>query len=121
MSTIRSFVKIKPFGAKTNIGTNFNGIRKGVNRLGTTLYGVGTNLEQSRKLIEFETEFLRDQYGRKIKVIEDEEKRKETFADKLKKFQTKLFGKKKRNKAENDAEAGTKDAKKDEKKAEAKK
>jgi len=116
MSTIRSFVKIKPFGAKTNIGTNFNGIRKGVNRLGTTLYGVGTNLEQSRKLIEFEREFLRDQYGRKIKVIEDEEKRKETFADKLKKFQTKLFGKKKRNKAENDAEAGTKDAKKDEKK-----
>lgn len=116
MSTIRSFVKIKPFGAKTNIGTNFNGIRKGVNRLGTTLYGVGTNLEQSRKLIEFEREFLRDQYGRKIKVIEDEEKRKETFADKLKKFQTKLFGKKKRNKAENDAEAGIKDAKKDEKK-----
>ena len=116
MSTIRSFVKIKSFGAKTNIGTNFNEIRKGVNRLGTTLYGVGTNLEQSRKLIEFEREFLRDQYGRKIKVIEDEEKRKETFADKLKKFQTKLFGKKKRNKAEIDAEAGTKDAKKDEKK-----
>ena len=116
MAAIRSFVKIKPFAAKTSIGTNFNEIRKAVNRTGVLVQGIGEHLEQSRKLVEFEREFLRSTTQKTLVNIEDESKSKETFAKKMQRYYGKLFQKKKRQKAEDAAEKGDKEAKKDQKK-----
>jgi len=116
MAAIRSFVKIKPFAAKTAIGTNFNELRKGINRTGVLVEGIGQHLEQSRKLVEFEREFLRSNTQATVTRIEDETKSKETFAKRMQRFYGKLFEKKKRQKAEDAAEKGDKEAQKDKKK-----
>jgi hypothetical protein len=116
MAAIRSFVKIKPFAAKTAIGTNFNELRKGINRTGVLVEGIGQHLEQSRKLVEFEREFLRSNTQATVTRIEDETKSKETFAKRMQRFYGKLFEKKKRQKSEDAAEKGDKEAQKDKKK-----
>lgn len=116
MAAIRSFVKIKPFASKTPIGTNFNEIRKGINRQGVLVEGIGQSLEQSRKIVEFEREFLRSNTQKTLTRVDEESKSKETFAKRMQRFYGKLFEKKRRQKAEDAAEKGDKEAKKDNKK-----
>ena len=116
MAAIRSFVKIKPTAAKTPIGVNFNELRKGINRTGTTVQSIGVNLEQARKLIEFERQFLREKGTKEIQNVKAEVKQKETFASKVKRLGKQLFQRKKRDDSERIAEEGLDEGKKESKK-----
>jgi GH24 family phage-related lysozyme (muramidase) len=117
MAAIRSFVKIKPTAVKSPVGRNLQELRKGINRTGVLVQGIGVNLDQTRKLIEFEREFLKTNTQEQILEVKSEQKEKLTFGAKMKRFGRKLFQKKKRDDSEDQAERGVDDAKEDKKKA----
>lgn len=116
MAAIRSFVKIKPFATKTSLGSSFNEIRKGINRQGVVVQTIGENLDQVRKLVEFEREFLLTNSDEKIRRAKVEKKEKDTFAKRMKRSQLKSTQRKKRDTAENAAEQGEKEYKNEAKK-----
>ena len=115
MAAIRSFVKIKPTAVKSPVGKNLQELRKGINRTGVAVQGIGVNLDQARKLIEFEREFLKTNTQEQIEEVKAERKEKLTFGAKMKKFAKKLFQRDKRDDSEEQAEKGVEDAKEDKK------
>ena len=116
MAAIRSFVKIKPTAVKSPVGKNLQELRKGINRTGVAVQGIGVNLDQARKLIEFEREFLKTNTQEQITEVKEERKEKLTFGAKMKKFAKKLFQRDKRDDSEEQAEKGVDDAQEDKKK-----
>ena len=115
MAAIRSFVKIKPTAVKSPVGKNLQELRKGINRTGVAVQGIGVNLDQARKLIEFEREFLKTNTQEQIAEVKAERKEKLTFGAKMKKFAKKLFQRENRDDSEEQAEKGVDDAKEDKK------
>ena len=71
---IRSYVKIKPIKDDGAFGSNFNEVRKGINRTGSVTENIGNNLVETHKLIQFEKDWLRDKAEKEEDDDKDEEK-----------------------------------------------
>ena len=95
MSAIRSFVTVKPFKSTTTVGTNMNGLRKSVNRLGQTTEGIGKSIEQMAIITEFQKDYIvgKVKTDRKYDVGKDKEKKLIASRLKVQKKREKLRGK----------------------------
>tara|TARA_Y100001936_G_scaffold42113_1_gene40794 strand:+ start:2529 stop:4775 length:2247 start_codon:yes stop_codon:yes gene_type:complete len=71
---IRSYVKIKPIKDDGAFGSNFNEVRKGINRTGSVTENIGNNLVETHKLIQFEKDWLRDKQDKEVDDDKDDEK-----------------------------------------------
>ena len=71
---IRSYVKIKPIKDDGAFGSNFNEVRKGINRTGSVTENIGNNLVETHKLIQFEKDWLRDKADKEVDDDKDDEK-----------------------------------------------
>ena len=56
---IKSFVTIKPFKISSRLDSDFNQIRKGINRTGVVTEGIANNFFETNTIIEFERDWLR--------------------------------------------------------------
>ena len=84
MSAIRSFVTVKPFKSTTAVGTNMNGLRKSVNRLGMTTEGIGKSIEQMSIITQFQKDYLMDEVKEENKYNAEQDKKKKLIASRLK-------------------------------------
>ena len=107
---IKSFVTIKPFKISSRLDSDFNQIRKGINRTGVVTEGIANNFFETNTIIEFERDWLRKDSTEKIERLEDKDKKgKNIFSKGLRAFRN-MFRKKKRDEVEKSIEAGEKEA-----------
>ena len=112
MAVIRSFIKIAPTSTKSEIGLNFNQLRKAINRQGMVVNDIGKNLVESSTLLEFQQDYLKNQSLVIIREEEEKVVKEKTFMQKMRdKFRRKTK-KKQRDAAEDAAEEGLKEAEK---------
>jgi len=112
MAVIRSFIKIAPTSTKSEIGLNFNQLRKAINRQGMVVNDIGKNLVESSTLLEFQQDYLKNQSVVIIREEEEKVVKEKTFMQKMRdKFRRKTK-KKQRDAAEDAAEEGLKEAEK---------
>ena len=105
---LRKFVTINKFSSKTEVGDAFNELRKGINRAGGVVDNIGQNVYQQSTILKFQAEYLTDQGVRQVKIVKKGQRQKNTFFKDYNKRLKRMFGKKKRQKAEDAAESGVK-------------
>ena len=88
--------------------TLFNELRKGINRAGGVVDNIGQNVYQQSTILKFQAEYLTDQGVRQVKIVKKGQRQKNTFFKDFNKRLKRMFGKKKRQKAEDAAESGVK-------------
>ena len=71
-ATVRKFISIKPIAANDEMGQQTRSLNIAYNRLGGTLTGIGSSLQNFSGLVKFQGEFLKDLHGRNIEQIENE-------------------------------------------------
>ena len=108
---LKKFVTINKFSSKTGIGVAFNELRKGINRTGVVTDGIGSNVNQQRNMLKFQADYLSDKTLSQIQIVKKETKQKNQFYEAYKKRLRRMFGVRRRQKAEDSAEDGVKDAK----------
>ena len=106
---LRKFVTINKFSAKTEVGDAFNELRTGINRAGVVTDSIGQNVIAQSTLLKFQADYLSDSRNRQVTIIRKGQKQKNKFFKDMKKRLKKMFGFKKRKKAEQVSEKGAKE------------
>ncbi len=106
---LRKFVTINKFSAKTEVGDSFNELRTGLNRAGVVTDSIQQNVIAQSTLLKFQADYLSDSRNRQVTIIRKGQKQKNKFFKDMKKRLRKMFGFKKRKKAEQVSEKGAKE------------
>ena len=106
---LRKFVTINKFSAKTEVGDAFNELRTGINRAGVVTDSIGQNVIAQSTLLKFQADYLSDSRNRQVTIVRKGQKQKNKFFKDMKKRLKRMFGFKKRKKAEEVAENGVKE------------
>lgn len=106
---LRKFVTINKFSAKTEVGDSFNELRTGINRAGVVTDSIQQNVIAQSTLLKFQADYLSDSRNRQVTIIRKGQKQKNKFFKDMKKRLKKMFGFKKRKKAEQVSEKGAKE------------
>ncbi len=106
---LRKFVTINKFSAKTEVGDAFNELRTGINRAGVVTDSIGQNVIAQSTLLKFQADYLSDSRNRQVTIVRKGQKQKTKFFKDMKKRLKRMFGFKKRKKAEEVAENGVKE------------
>lgn len=106
---LRKFVTINKFSAKTEVGDAFNDLRTGINRAGVVTDSIGQNVIAQSTLLKFQADYLSDSRNRQVTIVRKGQKQKTKFFTDMKKRLRKMFGFKKRKKAEEVSELGVKE------------
>ena len=97
---LRKFVTINKFSAKTEVGDAFNELRTGINRAGVVTDAIGQNVIAQSTLLKFQADYLSDSRNRQVTIVRKGQKQKNKFFKDMKKRLKRMFGFKKRKKAE---------------------
>lgn len=106
---LRKFVTINKFSAKSEVGDSFNQLRTGINRAGVVTDSIGQNVISQSTLLKFQADYLSDSRNRQVTIVRKGQKQKNKFFKDMKKRLKRMFGFKKRKKAEEVAESGIKE------------
>ena len=106
---LRKFVTINKFSAKTEVGDSFNELRTGLNRAGVVTDSIQQNVIAQSTLLKFQADYLSDSRNRQVTIIRKGQKQKNKFFKDMKKRLKRMFGFKKRKKAEQVSENGAKE------------
>ena len=71
-ATVRKFISINPKRGSTPFGTQIKAQTIAYNRLGGTLTGIGQNLANIVNMMEFQKEFLSDNFLKRTKEQDEE-------------------------------------------------